>query len=227
MFLDERFTHRCSLIKISLIRSQTDPFRKHSTSFGERKFAVRKFVCILSVLCTVSVLILRGKDFSSSALIPCHVLISQNVAHVLESKRRAWVLRTWLQFAAERKRKKSEAGISTLAFSLESPCNYSSGATCTGHVACFRGWLAITLFLSNAARLWGRRLFTFFLKCGAYFGVVLTMQYFITENDCFICFKTHGNWWTKPSGFFCFRVLRMLFPTYSALSRKVLVKFLS
>ena len=38
------------------------------------------FVCVLSVLYTVSVLILHRESFSLSAITPCHVLIPQNVA---------------------------------------------------------------------------------------------------------------------------------------------------
>ena len=44
------------------------------------------FVCVLSVLYTVSVLISHRESYSSSAITPCHVLIPQNVGHASESK---------------------------------------------------------------------------------------------------------------------------------------------
>ena len=74
---------------------------------------------------TVSMLILRRESFSSSANTPSCVLISQNVAHASDSKSYVCVMRTWLRFATERK-KKNEAGISTRAFPLESPSNKKS-----------------------------------------------------------------------------------------------------
>ena len=120
---------------------------------GSTTNAVRKFVCILSVLCTVSVLILHGKDFSSSALISCHVLISQNVAHVLESKRRAWVLRTWLQFAAERKRKEAKPEFQLWRFLWKAHVNIPLELHAPGLWRVFRG---------------GAWLLRFFVKCGAF-----------------------------------------------------------
>ena len=57
------------------------------------------------LLYTVSVLILHRDSFSSSAITPCHVLITQNVAHASESKGCACMMRTWLRFATERKKK--------------------------------------------------------------------------------------------------------------------------
>ena len=80
------------------------------------------FVCVLSVLYTMSVLILHRESFLSSAITPWRVLIPQNVAHASESKGCACVMRTWPRFATERK-KKNQAGISTRAFPLESPSN--------------------------------------------------------------------------------------------------------
>ena len=63
------------------------------------------FVCVLSVLYTVSLLILHRESFSSSDITLCHVLTTQNIAHALESKGCACVMRTWLRFATERKKK--------------------------------------------------------------------------------------------------------------------------
>ena len=76
-------------------------------------------LCAFWVYYTLSVLILHCESFSLSTITPCHVLISQNVAHASELKGCACLMRTWLRFAT--KLKKFEAGISTWVFPLESP----------------------------------------------------------------------------------------------------------
>ena len=125
MFLNERFTHKCSLIRDLSQVSRTNPFGKRSTSFSVAlpRTMCAYFVCVLSVLYTVSVPILLRESFSSSAITLYHVLISQNVTHASGSKGCACVMRTWLRFATQRK--KSVSGISTLAFPLECPNNNS------------------------------------------------------------------------------------------------------
>ena len=47
-----------------------------SFSVGLLRTLCAYFVCVLSVLHTVSVLVLHSKHFSSSAITPCHVLTS-------------------------------------------------------------------------------------------------------------------------------------------------------
>ena len=63
MFLDERFTHKCSFIKRSLLKFAT------SFSVGVPRTLCAYFVSVLSVLYTVSVLILHRK---ASHLPPLH-----------------------------------------------------------------------------------------------------------------------------------------------------------
>ena len=63
------------------------------------------FVCVSSGSYTVSVLILSCERFSSSAITPSCMLLSQNVTHASDSKGCACVMRTWLRFATERKKK--------------------------------------------------------------------------------------------------------------------------
>lgn len=83
--------------------SQTNPFQKHLISFslGLPWTLCAYFVCVLSILYRVSMLILNHRNFSSSTITPSHMLISQNVLHASESKHHARVLRTWLQFVTE------------------------------------------------------------------------------------------------------------------------------
>ena len=86
--IDERFTHKFSLIKRYLIRFTDRPVRKRSTSFsvGLPRAMWAYFLWVLSVLYTVSVLILRRESFTSSAITLSCVLISQNVAHASTQK---------------------------------------------------------------------------------------------------------------------------------------------
>ena len=116
MFLHERFTHKCLLIKRSLIGSRTDSFRKRSTSFSVvlPRTICAYLVCVLNVLYTVSVLILHRESFSTSAITPCHVLIGQT-SRMRDGDSTA---------ICDRTKMKKEAGISTRAFPLESLSNY-------------------------------------------------------------------------------------------------------
>ena len=68
----------------------------------------------------MSVLILRRESSSSSAITPSYGLISQNVAHASDLNGCAYVMRTWLRFATERKKKTKPE------FPLESP-SYKPG----------------------------------------------------------------------------------------------------
>ena len=130
------------------ISHEVRPVLKTLFSVGLPRTMCAYFVCILSVLYTMSVLMLHRESFSSSAIAPCHVPISQSVAHASESKGCACVTRTWLQFATERK--KNEAVISTRAIPLESPCNYSPSRYC-GHP---KKLYCITM-QQPARRVWG------------------------------------------------------------------------
>ena len=103
MFLDERFTHK----EVSHKVHGPTPSKKRSTSFsvGLPRTMWPYFVCVLSVLYTLSLLILRRESFPSSAITPSCVLIGQNFAHASGSKGCECVMRTWLRFATERKKK--------------------------------------------------------------------------------------------------------------------------
>ena len=68
MFLDERLTHKCSLIKRSLVRFADQSVPKALLLLCEY------LVSALNVLSTVFVLIFHRINFSSSAITPCHVL---------------------------------------------------------------------------------------------------------------------------------------------------------
>ena len=69
---------------------------------------------------------LAGHKHLFFSLIPCKVLISQNVVLVSKSKRRVCVLRTCLRTAIERKRKKKEGGISTFTLlNYEMICGFA------------------------------------------------------------------------------------------------------
>ena len=84
------------------------------------------FVRVLSVLYTVSVLILQGINISSFSLVPCKVLISQNVVLVSKSKRRVCVLRTCLDLRLNEKEKKKGGGISTFTLlNYEMICGFA------------------------------------------------------------------------------------------------------
>ena len=84
------------------------------------------FVRVLSVLYTLSVLILQGINISSFSLVPCKVLISQNVVLVSKSKRRVCVLRTCLDLRLNEKEKKKEGGISTFTLlNYEMICGFA------------------------------------------------------------------------------------------------------
>ena len=61
-------------------------------SVGLPRMLSAYFVCVLSVSYIVSVLILDRKNLSSSAITPCHVLISQNVAHTSDQSQ-TWCMR--------------------------------------------------------------------------------------------------------------------------------------
>ena len=116
MFLHERFTHKCLLIKRSLIGFADRLVPKTSTSFSVvlPRTICAYLVCVLNVLYTVSVLILHRESFSTSAITPCHVLISQT------SRMRDGDLTA----ICDRTKMKKEAGISTRAFPLEGLSNY-------------------------------------------------------------------------------------------------------
>ena len=103
MFLDERFTHK----EVSHKVHGPTPSKKRSTSFsvGLPRTMWPYFVCVLSVLYTLSLLILRREGFPSSAITPSCVLIGQKFAHASGSKGCECVMRTWLRFATERKKK--------------------------------------------------------------------------------------------------------------------------
>ena len=104
------------------ISHEVRPVLKTLFSVGLPRTMCAYFVCVLSVLYTVSVLMLHRESFSSSTIAPCLVPISQSVTHASESKGYACVTRT--------ERKKNEAVISTRAFPLESPINYSPSRYC-------------------------------------------------------------------------------------------------
>lgn len=76
MFLHERFTHKSSLIKRSLTMSRTDLFQSFSVHLPRTLCAY--FVCVWSILYTVSLLIFHHKNFSSCAITPCHVRAANN-----------------------------------------------------------------------------------------------------------------------------------------------------
>ena len=81
MFLNERFTHKCSLIKVSV--KVYGPTRSESTShllvWVYRERCVN--IWYLRVLYTVFVLVFHHKKFSSSTITPCHVLIGVKLNH--------------------------------------------------------------------------------------------------------------------------------------------------
>ena len=105
--------------------SWTNPFGKRSTSFNVAlpRTMCAYFVCVLSVLYTVSVPILLHESFSSSAITPCHVLIVK-MSRMRQSQK---VVHAWwgLHCNLRPNEKKNEAGISTRAFPLESLSNNS------------------------------------------------------------------------------------------------------
>ena len=105
MFLDERSTHKCLLIKRYLIKFTDRPVPKMLDIFysGLLQTISAYFVCVLSVLYTVSVLILHRESFPSSAITPSCVLIRQNVAHPSDSKSYACVMMTAICDRTEKK----------------------------------------------------------------------------------------------------------------------------
>ena len=93
-----------------------------------------------------------AKSFLSSAITLCHVLITQNAAHALESKSCACVVRTWLRFATERKKKRSRIFNSGVSFGkLEQLAKWETKS--------LRGELCEipTTFVNNSMRRLGHR----------------------------------------------------------------------
>ena len=123
MFLDERFIHKCSLVRRSLIRFADQPVpKKRVTSFsvGLPLTLCAYLVCLFERIVHSICLILQRKNFSSSAIIPCHVLISQNVVRV-----------KWFHFHFEANAFTNEQNSSALSkrfiISLAVLIGYSSG----------------------------------------------------------------------------------------------------
>ena len=122
MFLDGRFTHKCSLIKRSHKVRRPTHFKnaQHLLGVALPRTMCAYFVCVLSVLYTVPVLILHRESSSSSAITLC--------AH--QSKRRTCIRVKCLHMhekdltaICDQTKKRNKAGISTRAFPLESSCH--------------------------------------------------------------------------------------------------------
>ena len=92
MFLDERFTHKCSLIKRSLVRFVDQPVPK----------ALPIFQCESTVNAVCTVCIRFVSVHSICADLPPHKLFS--VRHYTNQNLRACVLIKELQTVAERKK---------------------------------------------------------------------------------------------------------------------------
>ena len=87
MFLDEiilRFTHKCSLIKRSLVRFADQPVPKAFLSFklcGSTVNAVCTFCIRFVSVHSIWADLPHRINSSPSAITPCHVLISKIFAH--------------------------------------------------------------------------------------------------------------------------------------------------